>query len=105
MQGKFFTVISPDPKVQGRMLIKLGVVKKELGDCLVLTFQAKDYNFTNIIHADKLVNFAFFDTAEQRQQFLRELMASASPIPSDPEAPAASEPKSKDPADTQGGTA
>ena len=79
MEGQYFTVITPDPNTPGRLLIKLGVVKRILGDSLVLTFQAKDYNFTNIIKADKLANFAFFDTAEQRQAFLRDLVANTTP--------------------------
>jgi|HubBroStandDraft_4_1064222.scaffolds.fasta_scaffold02083_13 hypothetical protein len=77
MQGQFFTVITPDPSTPGRMLIKLGVVKKEIGDSLVLAFQARGYTFTNIVPVDKLTNFAFFDSAEDRQTFLRELQASA----------------------------
>jgi hypothetical protein len=79
MQGNFFTVITPDQNQPGRLLIKLGVVVKELGDSLVLRFHAKDYTFTNIIKADKLSNFAFFDTAAERQAFLLELVAGTTP--------------------------
>jgi hypothetical protein len=84
MQGQFFTVITPDPNTPGRLLIKLGVVKKELGDSLVLCFQAKGYNFTNIVKADKLTNFAFFDTAADRQTFLRELVSQQTPTAAAP---------------------
>ena len=80
MQGQFFVHIGPDPRTPGRMLIKTGVVAAVLGgDHLLLEFQANGYRFKNVLAPELLKSFAFFDTAEERQAFIDELMASGAP--------------------------
>jgi hypothetical protein len=76
MQGLFFSHITPDPNNPQRMLIKSGVVKSAVGpDRWLLEFEARGYNFSNILPAAALENFAFFETREARATFIRELVA------------------------------
>jgi hypothetical protein len=77
MIGQFFAAIAKDPRgPEGRMLIKIGVVKSAVGaDKYLVQFEAKGYNFSNIIPADQMGSFAFFDTKEARQIFISELLA------------------------------
>jgi hypothetical protein len=77
MIGQFFAAIAKDPRgPEGRMLIKIGVVKSAVGaDKYLVQFEAKGYNFSNIIPADQMGSFAFFDTKEARQIFINELLA------------------------------
>lgn len=90
MQGSLFVSISPDPKTPGRAMIRLGTVKALVGQGQwLLEFQGKGYRFSNVLSADKLTNFAFFDSPAARQQFIDELMESnAAPVVTE-EAPSA----------------
>ena len=80
MQGNFFVHAGPDPRNPQRMLVKSGIVKSQIGENMwLLEFQAQGYRFSNVLAADKLTNFAFFETEEERKAFMADLMASAGP--------------------------
>lgn len=82
MQGQYFAHISPNPRgPEGAMLIKVGQVKAAVGvGRWLLSFQGKNYNFSNVFSAEALDGFAFFDTAEDRQKFISDLIASNTPV-------------------------
>lgn len=83
MQGQFFVHVGADPRgAEGRMLIKSGVVKSQVGaGHWLLEFNAKGYNFSNVLRAEQLESFAFFNTAGARDAFIAELVASNTPAP------------------------
>jgi hypothetical protein len=84
MIGQFFAHIGPDPRASdgSRMLIKTGVVKSQIGaDRWLLEFNAKGYNFSNVLTAAQLESFVFFNTQAIREQFIAELIASNAPAP------------------------
>ena len=77
MIGQFFAAIGADPRgPEGRMLIKIGKVLSAVGpDRFLLQFEAKGYKFSNVVSADQLGSFAFFDSIAAREQFVGELLA------------------------------
>jgi hypothetical protein len=94
MLGLFFVHISPDPRPEaaGRMLIKTGIVKSQVGaDRWLLQFDAKGYKFANVFRGEQLENFGFFETALARQEFISELIASNAAPPVIEEPPASIE--------------
>lgn len=77
MQGMFFVHIGPDPKVAGRMLIKSGVVKAAVGvGRWLLQFKGNGYDFANVLSAEALESFVFFNAPSERDAFIAELLAS-----------------------------
>jgi hypothetical protein len=97
MQGSFFVYAGPDPRNPEQGILKSGVVKAKVGEGQwLLEFTAKGYRFSNVFSADKLTNFAFFETEGERQAFIEELMASQvpkdSPHPATLSVPAVVEP-------------
>jgi hypothetical protein len=95
MLGLFFVNISPDPRAEGRLLIKTGLVKSQVGaDRYLLEFNGKGYNFSNVFRAEQLESFAFFNTPAARAAFIEELVSSnapptPAPVTEAPPAPAA----------------
>jgi hypothetical protein len=83
MQGLYFAAIGPDPRgPEGRMLIKLGQVKSKIGeDRWLIEFAAKGYRFSNVLSADQLGSFAFFEDVKARDIFISELIATAEKAP------------------------
>lgn len=93
MQGSFFVNIARDPRVDGRMLIKSGVVKAQLvPGRYLLEFQGNGYRFSNVLGAEQLSNFAFFDTVEAREQFIAELTAAPPESAEGPASPSSEPP-------------
>jgi hypothetical protein len=97
MLGSFFVFAGPDPRNPEQGILKSGVVKAKVGEGQwLLEFTAKGYRFSNVFSADKLTNFAFFETEGERQAFIEELMASQAPKGS-PHPETLSSPEASDP--------
>lgn len=82
MKGQFFAHLSPDPKIEKRVNIKTGIVERVIGnDHFLLRFDGAAH-FANVLSADQLGAFAFFNTKEDLELFISELMAQQAQVAS-----------------------
>lgn len=81
MKGQFFAHIVPDPKQDGRINVRIGTVKSEVGpgSWLLEFVSGSGYRFSNVFSAEQLQQFAFFNSAPERTAFLKDIMG---PTPS-----------------------
>ena len=77
MIGKQFVHFSKDPTIEGRINVKTGSVKRELGGGthFYLEFAGKNFKFGNVFSAEQLTAFAFFNTEADAIAFTNELIA------------------------------
>jgi hypothetical protein len=86
MKGQLFVHFLPDQNIKGRINVKTGVVQQELANGhYLLRFDGKTFRASNVFSTDKLQAFAFFETDEERTQFINELLAANQPVTSDPQ--------------------
>jgi hypothetical protein len=83
VNGLYFAAVGPDPRgPEGRILIKLGRVKAQVAaERWLLEFSAKGYRFSNVISADQMGSFAFFEDTAARDTFISELITTAEKAP------------------------
>lgn len=76
MRGQLFVHFAEDNQVPGRINIRTGIVKRELGaEHFYLEFQGAKLKFGNVFSAAQLTGFAFFSTEVEQKAFIDELLA------------------------------